>query len=67
MEEAGDRFEEALGIIVKAWTHYTSWSHRGTGRAEVKNENSDGSATNIGLWHACVGRSCRRSDATSGA
>lgn len=29
MEEAEDRFEEALEVIVKAWTSDARWSHRG--------------------------------------
>jgi alkanesulfonate monooxygenase SsuD/methylene tetrahydromethanopterin reductase-like flavin-dependent oxidoreductase (luciferase family) len=29
MEEADERFEEALGIIIKAWTSDAPWSHRG--------------------------------------
>jgi alkanesulfonate monooxygenase SsuD/methylene tetrahydromethanopterin reductase-like flavin-dependent oxidoreductase (luciferase family) len=29
MEEADERFEEALGVIVKAWTSDAPWSHRG--------------------------------------
>lgn len=29
MEEADERFEESLEIIVKAWTSDTPWSHRG--------------------------------------
>src|SRR5467141_682526 len=30
MEEADARFDEALGVIVKAWTADRPWSHRGT-------------------------------------
>ena len=29
MEQADDRFEEALEVITKAWTRDTPWSHRG--------------------------------------
>ena len=29
MEEADERFEEALSVIIKAWTSDTPWSHRG--------------------------------------
>ena len=29
MEEADERFEEALAVIVKAWTSDVPWSHRG--------------------------------------
>jgi alkanesulfonate monooxygenase SsuD/methylene tetrahydromethanopterin reductase-like flavin-dependent oxidoreductase (luciferase family) len=29
MEEADDRFEEALEVILKAWTRDSPWSHRG--------------------------------------
>ena len=30
MEEAGDRFEEALDVLAKAWTNDDPWSHEGT-------------------------------------
>jgi alkanesulfonate monooxygenase SsuD/methylene tetrahydromethanopterin reductase-like flavin-dependent oxidoreductase (luciferase family) len=29
MEEAAERFDESLGVILKAWTSDTPWSHRG--------------------------------------
>ena len=29
MEEADERFEESLGVIIKAWTSDKPWSHRG--------------------------------------
>ncbi|HTE84448.1 MAG TPA: LLM class flavin-dependent oxidoreductase [Dehalococcoidia bacterium] len=29
MEEAEERFQEALGVIIKAWTFDERWSHRG--------------------------------------